>query len=95
MKEPPPAAPAPRAPGCAPPGRKPPRPPKAPSLRIWSYCLRFSSSESTAYASEISLNRSAAAGSLALASGWCCFASFRYAFLISSAGAFSGTPRIR
>jgi len=57
--------------------------------------LRFSSSESTEYASEISLNRSAAASSFGFASGWYCLASFRYAFLISSALAFSATPSVR
>jgi hypothetical protein len=37
--------------------------------RIWSYCLRFSGSWSTAYASPTSLKRSAAFGSFWLASG--------------------------
>ena len=47
----------------------------------WSYCLRFSASESTSYASLISLNFS----SEPPASGWCLRASRRNAFLISSA----------
>ena len=59
-------------------------PSNAPSRRIWSYCFRFSASESTLCASEISLKRSAAAGLFGLASGWYCLASRRYAFLISA-----------
>src|SRR3970040_1598676 len=66
-RNPPPGAPA--------PGRAPPRGPravnasKAPSRRISSYCRRFFSSPSTWYASEISLNRSAALASFLFRSG--------------------------
>ena len=41
----------------------------APSRRIWSYCFRFSGSESVPCASEICLKRSADCGLLGLASG--------------------------
>src|SRR5579863_498559 len=61
---------APAAPGRpAANGEPPPNPLKAPRRRISSYCLRFSGSPSTVYASETSLKRSAALGSLAFASG--------------------------
>src|SRR5256886_75857 len=58
----------------------------------WSYRRRVSRSDSTSYASEISLNRSSAAGAL-LSSGWALPASFRYACWISSRLALLGTPR--
>jgi hypothetical protein len=57
-----------------------------------SYCLRLASSPTTPYASEISLKRSAALGSFWFASGWCCLASRRYCFLISSWVAVGLTP---
>ena len=60
--------------------------------RTWSYCMRFSWSPSTSYAADTSLKRSSAPRSPAFASGWCFWASFRYAFLISAADAFLGTP---
>src|SRR5215208_1757084 len=94
-KPPPGRVPAPpelRPPRPAPPP-KPPKPPNAPSRRISSYCFRFSESPTTLYASEISLNLSAAFGSLALASGWYFFARRRYCFLISSWVAVDETPR--
>jgi hypothetical protein len=58
-----------------------------------SYCFRFSASPRTLYASEISLNFSAAFGSFAFASGWCCFARRRYCFFMSSWVADAETPR--
>jgi hypothetical protein len=73
-------------------GWREPKPPNAPSRRIWSYFAFFSLSERTPCASEIALNFSAAAALFGLASGWYCLASFRYAFLISSGEAESGTP---
>src|SRR5688572_9014546 len=93
----PPGAPGP--PG--PPGRAPPKPPprrcakspKAPRRFMSSYCLRFSASPRTLYASEISLNRSADLGSSRLASGCHFFARRRYCFLISSCDADAETPR--
>ena len=62
-------------------------------LRRTSYSRRCFASESTSYASWISLKRSSAWGLSGLRSGWYCRASFRYAFLISSAFAVSLTPR--
>src|SRR3989344_6987846 len=56
----------------------PPKPPPwncAPAAPNWSYCCLFWSSPSTAAASLISLNFSAASGDL-FKSGWYCFASF-------------------
>src|SRR6185312_1613812 len=86
-KPPPPPGPPPvrNAPGSNPPPKKPPP---------WSYCLRFSGSDSTAYACWISLKRSSAFSSPWLVSGWYLRASLRYAFLISSAEAFLSTPRV-
>ena len=61
----------------------PPAPPGAvkrapePMARIWSYSARWSLSDSTEYASLISLNRASAFTSPALESGWCCRASLR------------------
>ena len=83
------------APGRAPRGRACPVEPEksnAPSRRMSSYCFRFSALPRTVYASEIALKRSAAFGSLRFVSGWYCFASRRYCFLMSSADAADGTP---
>src|SRR5215472_12097281 len=77
--------PAPPAPG----DRKPP----PNSERASSYSLRCLGSDSTLFASEISLNRSSALASPLLASGWYLRASFRYDFLISSGVAVLETPR--
>src|SRR5919109_1927768 len=97
-KRKPPVEPAP--PGAPVPGRAPPNPPprrvkspNAPSRRISSYCFRFSASPRTLYASEISLNFSAALGSLRFASGCHFLARRRYCFLISSCEADAETPR--
>src|SRR6266581_1185039 len=79
----------------------PPAPPGVPTLkrsapnrvRASSYSLRRFSSDSTLYASEISLKRSSALGSPLLASGWNLRASLRYDCLISSAVAVFLTAR--
>ena len=60
-------------------------------VRIVSYCLRCSGSDSTEYASPISLNR---ASCPPLESGWWVRASLRYAFLIAAASAPLATPRV-
>src|SRR5688572_6245554 len=62
---------------CDAPRRPRVKPSNAPRLRISSYFFLFSASPSTLCASEISLNRSAAFGSLLFASGWYCLASLR------------------
>ncbi len=84
---------------------KPPKPPvfvrvpvgtrKPPpnSERASSYSLRRFSSDSTEYASEISLKRSSALASPWLESGWYLRASLRYAVLISAGFAVLATPR--
>ena len=77
----PPPGPAAAGPGPRAGARRDALPPKY--WPYWSYCLRFSASESTSYASLISLNFSSAPP----ASGWCLRASLRNAFLISSAEA--------
>ena len=56
----------------------------------WSYWLRFSASESTSYAPWISLNLASSPPLV----GVMLRASFRYAFLISSAEAFLATPSV-
>src|ERR1019366_9238829 len=63
------------------------------SERASSYSLRRFSSDSTLYASEISLKRSSDFESPLLASGWYLRASLRYDFLISSALASLETAR--
>ena len=73
-----------------PPGKR--KPPLPNSARASSYSLRRVLSDSTSYASEISLKRSSAPLSLLLASGWYLRASLRYDFLISPASASLGTP---
>ena len=62
-----------------PPGAWPPAVKRAPEpmARIWSYSLRCSGSESTEYASLISLNFASAAASPWLESGWYLRASLR------------------
>ena len=82
-------SPAPPPPAGPPPGGR--RPPKASCA---SYSWRFSGSDRTSWAWEISLKRSSAFGSSGLASGWCTRASLRYAFLISSALAVRETPSV-
>ena len=79
--------------GC--PGRCPvgTRKPPPNSERASSYSLRRFSSDSTEYASEISLNRSSAEASPLFASGWYLRASLRYAALISAGLAVLATPR--
>src|SRR5580693_10601181 len=99
----PPASPAPLKMS---PRSKPPKPPFCPgrlpagtrkpppnSERASSYSLRRFSSDSTEYASEISLNRSSAEVSPLFASGWYLRASLRYAVLISAGLAVLETPR--
>ncbi len=88
------------------PRSKPPNPPcpvrvpvgtrKPPpnSERASSYSLRRFSSDSTEYASEISLKRSSAEASPLFASGWYLRASLRYAVLISAGLAVLLTPRV-
>ncbi len=68
-------------------------PPSPPNARALSYSLRFSGSERTSWAAPTCLNRSSAAVSPGLRSGWYSRASLRYAFLISSCDAFLSTPR--
>src|SRR6266567_3566637 len=77
------------------PGRCPvgTRKPPPNSERASSYSLRRFSSDSTEYASEISLNRSSAEASPLFASGWYLRASLRYAALISAGLAVLATPR--
>src|SRR6266566_762026 len=85
------------------PRSKPPKPPPGPpgvrkrsapnSVRASSYSLRRFSSDSTLYASEISLKRSSDLLSPLLASGWYLRASFLYDCLISAALAVFATPR--
>ena len=75
----------------------PPPPPlgaRPPKRRRASYSRRLSGSDSTSWAWEISLKRSSALASPGLRSGWLSRASFRYAFLISSALAVFSTPRV-
>jgi hypothetical protein len=67
--------------------------PFRPSWPNWSYCLRFTSSESTSYAWEICLNFCSASLSPGLRSGWCLSASVRNALRISSGVAVRATPR--
>ena len=66
---------SPRSPNPAAPPPDPAPPPKPPPMRAnWrsaSYSRRFSGSDSTSCACEMSLKRSSAAGSSGLASGWC------------------------
>src|SRR5579862_410340 len=62
--------------------------------RASSYSLRRFSSDSTEYASDISLKRSSAEESPLLASGWYFRASLRYAVLISAGLAVLATPRV-
>ncbi len=69
-------------------GRRPP------NAAMASYSRRLSGSDSTSWAWEIALKRSSALGSPAFASGWYSRASFRYAFLISSALALRETPSV-
>ena len=89
-----------RSPRSNPPN--PPWPPAWPGIRTpplpnsdlaSSYSLRRFSSDSTLYASEISLKRSSDAGLPLLASGWYLRASLRYDFLISSGEASLATER--
>ena len=76
----------------------PPPPPlpgaRPPKRRRASYSARLSASDSTSWAWEISLKRSSALASPGLRSGWFSRASFRYAFLISSASAVRVTPSV-
>ncbi len=80
---------------------KPAPPPPAPGVnrapepmaRIWSYSLRISGSESTEYASLISLKRASAFASPGLESGWNWRASLRYVFLRSASDTSFFTPR--
>ncbi len=101
----PPPPPSPVLPKMSP-RSKPPKPPCCPgrvpvgtrkpppnSERASSYSLRRFSSDSTEYASEISLNRSSAEASPLFASGWYLRASLRYAALISAGLAVLETPR--
>jgi len=60
--------------------------------RIWSYSARCSLSESTEYASLISLKRFSAAVSPGLESGWNCRASLRYVFFRSASLTSLETP---
>src|SRR5512146_1705232 len=100
---------SPRPPSLAPPNRSPKsKVPPAPPPRLpvgtrnpppnidlaSSYSFRCLASESTLYASVISLNRSSALASPLFASGWYFRASSRYAFLISAAVADLGTPSV-
>src|SRR6516164_8016562 len=86
--KPPPAPPAPPRPAVG--TRNPP-----PNMeRASSYSLRCFSSDSTLYASVISLNRSSASAFPLFASGWYFRARSRYAFLISAAFAVFGTPSV-
>src|ERR1039457_627554 len=95
----PPAPPPPDPPKRSP--RSKPYPPPGPGTRVplpkseraSSYSLRRFSSDSTLYASEISLKRSSDFESPLLASGWYLRASLRYDFLISSALASLETAR--
>src|SRR5712691_1388097 len=106
-KIPPSTSPSP--PSLVPPNRSPkskvppPAPPRLPVGtrnpppnidRASSYSFRCLGSESTLYASVISLNRSSALRSPLFASGWYFRASSRYAFLISAAVAVFGTPSV-
>ena len=76
----------------------PPAPPKPACSKLepnLSYWARFCESDKTLYASDISLNLASAfflSSSLCCASGWYCFASFLYAFFISSSVALFDTP---
>ena len=83
-------------------GSNPPKsgdhPPSAlawPFLPYRSYLLRFSGSESTSYASFISLNLASASVSPGLTSGWYLRARFQYAFFISASSASRSTPEPR
>ena len=69
------------------------RKPPPNSERASSYSLRRFSSDSTEYASEISLKRSSAFASPWFESGWYLRASLRYAVLISAGFAVLATPR--
>jgi hypothetical protein len=109
LNTPPKMSPRPLPPSLPPkmsPRSKPPNPPCCPgrepvgtrnpppnSERASSYSLRRFSSDSTEYASEISLNRSSAEASPLFASGWYLRASLRYAALISAGLAVLATPR--
>ena len=82
--------PAPPVPPAGPPAVK--RAPE-PMARMASYCSRSSGSESTEFASVMSLNFFSAAASPGFWSGWYLRASLRYAFLTSSGDASLETPR--